>query len=422
MKTTEFITGFQKNDLNDWKQKLLKEIKLEEYAQAIQKDRNGIEIHPIYVNTEKKSLATYRNNDEWWITNPYFIQNKNEKEINQKILHDLNDGVSGIQLIILQENVDVQTLLKEIDTDAIMICVRVNEEYEVAISDFEKYFLEKKNTQQGNIHFDSSSIYHIFQNQLFINGVIYNNSGANTITELSSIVSQLNYALHKCSEKNILHEIQTISISIAVDTNYFEQISKLRALRALIESIQLAYSIEIPIYIHANTSKIYLTQRDYNNNLIRNTIAGMSAIIGGADSLCIIPHDFYVSESYHFSDVRLGKNQQLLFKEESNLASVLNAGDGGYFIENYTEKLIEAAYSLFQKNEANGGWNFIKDAILHSILTDRKTLIDFYKEKKKILIGVNKYPNSNEVIEVKPVELENWQGIQAINLELEISK
>jgi len=411
MESTHFNTSFSANNFEDWKKKLIKELKIEDYNQALRTDRNGIEIAPIYHQRTTALESTYRTLNDWAIVNQYDVDN-NEAAINQRILADLNDGVSGLRLNFIQAHADIPTLLKDIDLNAITTICSYHDER--IANELGSYF---KSVKLGHFHVDAPSIYHVTHDILHINGLAYNNAGANTVTELSSLLSQINEALHQHTD---ISTLKALSISIAVDTHFFEQISKLRALRILAQHVLKSYQLDIPVFIHSQTSQIYLTRRDVNNNLIRNTIAGMAGVLGGSDSIHILAHDLCLHEHISTADQRLAKNQQLLFKEESHLQDIINAADGSYFIDYYTQEIAHKAYAAFQKIEREEGWLAQLDTIKHRISLDQVQLIQSYVDKKNTLIGINKYPNTMEDIHDTWQPTMSWQGIQYVNLENEI--
>ena len=81
----------------------------------------------------------------------------------------------------------------------------------------------------------------------------------------------------------------------------------------------------------------------------------MIAAIGGANSITILPFD----EAYRLPDefsYRLSRNIQLILKEESMLNKVSDPSAGSYYIEQITQKMVDASWKLFLEIEKNGGF------------------------------------------------------------------
>src|SRR5690606_15300084 len=102
-------------------------------------------------------------------------------------------------------------------------------------------------------------------NAFTVNLELYQNAGAN-------MVQQLTYALAHATE--YLNHLETvlsdeekksfqITFNLAVGTNYFFEIAKIRALRALWPSLATAYRFNTECIIFANPSKRNKTLYDY---------------------------------------------------------------------------------------------------------------------------------------------------------------
>jgi methylmalonyl-CoA mutase len=207
----------------------------------------------------------------------------------------------------------------------------------------------------------------------------------------------LNEYLNVLQESNALNRVEKILICVAVDTHFFEQIAKLRALRILISSLIEHYDIAIPVHIQAITSDVYRTPIDPYSNLLRDTIAGMAGILGGCNSLIIHRFDANIRMPNEFSD-RLSRNQQLIFKEESHLQRIADVAHGAYFIESMTRQLAEQAWIAFQAIERVGGWLEAckKNIPQKTIHQQREELLARYKDGTKVLTGINKYQYTEE--------------------------
>ena len=109
-----------------------------------------------------------------------------------------------------------------------------------------------------------------------------------------------------------------------------------------------------PAFISAETAWRMMTRRDPWVNMLRATIAAFSAGIGGADAIAVLPFTAALGLPDRFAR-RIARNTQLLLMEESNLAKVADPAAGSGGIEDLTDKLCRAAWTLFQEIEAAGG-------------------------------------------------------------------
>jgi methylmalonyl-CoA mutase len=126
----------------------------------------------------------------------------------------------------------------------------------------------------------------------------------------------------------------------------------------------------------------------------------MSATIAGADSLTVTPYDKPFEEPTEFAE-RIARNTQIILKEEAYFDKVVDPAGGSYYIENLTQSIAEHAWSLFQEIEEAGGYI---EAFQKGIVQDKIKDIANKRNmnlalKKEALVGVNLYPNAEEVME-----------------------
>ena len=137
-----------------------------------------------------------------------------------------------------------------------------------------------------------------------------------TISELN----ELGVNCGKLSLENLTKAENQSTAYFELGTKFYENIAKLRALR-------LAFSTtEINVVIPASEDEFV------HNNLVRQTIAALSAIIGGAKHICILP--FNKKDSAQSQ--RLAKNILLLLKSESYMTEIQDASSGSWFLEKLT--------------------------------------------------------------------------------------
>jgi methylmalonyl-CoA mutase len=225
-----------------------------------------------------------------------------------------------------------------------------------------------------------------------IDASLFQNAGA-------TIVQQLAYALSHATEylNSITTLNQPIVFQVAVGSNYFFEIAKLRALRLLFDCIAKEFGHTSECHIAVSPTKRNKTIYDYNVNMLRTTSECMSAIFGGANTITNLPYDVLYHKDNEFGN-RISRNQLLILKKESHFDKVNNPADGSYYIENLTQQLAEKALVLFKDIETNGGFlkqlkeGTIKRKIQESADAEQKA----FDEGKEVLLGTNKYPNKND--------------------------
>ena len=145
-----------------------------------------------------------------------------------------------------------------------------------------------------------------------------------------------------------------IAFRLAADADEFVTLSKFRALRLAWARVEQACGL-MPRKAHVQAESAWrmMTARDPYVNIMRGTIAAFSAGLGGADSVCVLPHTLAVGLPDGLAR-RLARNGQLVLLRESNLGFVADpaAGAGGF--EALTQALVDKGWLLFQDDRGAG--------------------------------------------------------------------
>ena len=146
-----------------------------------------------------------------------------------------------------------------------------------------------------------------------------------------------------------------IAFRLAADADQFATLSKFRALRIAWSRVEEACGLEPrPMQVHAESAWRTMTARDPYVNVMRGAMAAFSAGLGGADSVCVLPHTLAVGLPDSLAR-RLARNAQLILLRESNLGFVADSAAGSGALETLTRALCDRAWTLFQAIEREGG-------------------------------------------------------------------
>ncbi|SOD63306.1 methylmalonyl-CoA mutase [Streptomyces zhaozhouensis] len=143
----------------------------------------------------------------------------------------------------------------------------------------------------------------------------------------------------------------------AVDADQFLGIAKLRAARWLwgrVAEVCGAGGEAGAQRQHAVTSRVMMARRDPWVNMLRTTVAGLAAGVGGADAVTVLPFDEGLGLSDPFAR-RIARNTSVILVEESHLGRVVDPAGGSWYVESLTRELAEAGWSWFREIEAAGG-------------------------------------------------------------------
>lgn len=395
---------FSSSSATAWKERLVKDLKGIGFDDLSVQDRNGNTIHPFYTAEDKNNIGQSVFTHKDWVICAQ-IEVDNEAAANQQALHELANGASGI-CFVLNKSVDLSSLLSGIEIAHIHTRFVLSEGALAFYTDWAQY-LSKQNCKplSATIIFDpiaaslqskdavaqSQSIWlRHCSDTLAVDARIFQNAGATSSYQLACTLAQVNEYLSWLDKNEQIKSIQHVDISIAVGTDFFEEIAKCRALRICLATLLAAYEIDATVQLHVETSDMYRSPFDAYSNLLRDTIAGMAAVLGGCNSLLIHPFDQFKQEASSLSN-RMSRNQQLIFKEEAYLSEIADAASGSFYLEQLTEQLADQAWIMFKAIEAKGGFIVDLKNVQTTIAAQAAELIQAYKEGKKILIGVNKY-------------------------------
>jgi methylmalonyl-CoA mutase len=239
-----------------------------------------------------------------------------------------------------------------------------------------------------------------------VNGHIFANAGATIVQEMAFTLSAGSEYLTRLTDKGLfIGEVAPkIKFNLAVGSNYFMEIAKIRAYRLLWAQIVNAYGLNDArngrMFIHAENASWNFTVYDPHVNLLRTTTSTMSAVLGGIDSFKVLPFDAPFESSTDFAE-RIARNQQLVLKEESYLDKIADPAAGSYYIENLTQMLVDEAWKLFLNIDEEGGFvSALKKGIIQNKINESARKRDLnIAMRREILLGTNQYPNFNEKIE-----------------------
>jgi methylmalonyl-CoA mutase len=190
----------------------------------------------------------------------------------------------------------------------------------------------------------------------------------------------------------------------AATAEQFPTIAKLRAARRLWARVTEVCGVGSgarPQSQHAVGSPTMLTVRDPYLNLLRGTLAGFGAGVGGADAVTVPPFDAAIGAAEPFSR-RIARNTQALLIEESHLARVIDPAGGSWYVESLTDELARAAWAFFQEIEGAGGALAALDS---GLVGERVAAVRGRRERdvatrRVPLTGVSEFPDLAE----RPVE------------------
>ena len=435
-----------------WKEKVVADLKGADFdRKLVWRTNEGFPVQPYYRQEDLNKLnyldtlpgefpyvrGTKTNNNDWLVRQNIIV--KDLEEANKKALEILMKGVTSLGFVFNECTevtvADLGVLLNNICLESVEVnfvakCCTCkiaeafaayvlagnwdpkNIEASVAYDPFGNYLLygRFKNgvdhvvTQAQNLVAKTTELpkYRV----LAVNGKNYGNAGASVVQELAFSLAQGAEYLSALTEAGTAVDdvAKNIKFNLSVSANYFMEIAKLRAARLLWAQIVKAYEPKCEcgckMKVHAETGSWNKTFYDPYVNMLRTQTETMSAALGGADSITVLPFNAIFEDPTTFSD-RIARNQQLLLKEESHFDKIVDPGAGSYYIEELTASITDEAWKLFLEIQEKGGFlAAAKEGFIQTKVKEMAAKRDLnVATRRENLLGVNQFPNFTERLE-----------------------
>ncbi len=434
-----------------WENRILKDLKGADYEKKlVWRTNEGLNIRPYFREEDLEKIDWLKvfpghfpfvrgNNptgNEWLIRQN--IKVKNIKEANEKALDILMKGVDSLGFELDPDKnyslEELENLLKNIRADIVELnfienkqCLELVQMIEELVLKYNRDFDKIKASvdydpiacfaRKGNWDKSEEEAFNMAHSMIKaaakmphlrtigVNGNIFTNSGATIVQEMACTLSMGSEYLKQLTNRGLLigEVAPRLKFNLAIGSNYFMEIAKLRAYRLLWAKIVNAYGLfdamNGRMFIHATNASWNLSLYDPYVNMLRTTTSTMSAVIGGVDSFTSLPFNAIFEEPTPFSE-RIARNQQLVIKEESYFDKVADPAGGSYYIEKLTESLLTAAWNLFLELDDDGGFIAgLKKGKIQQMIDESAAKRDMnIATRKEILLGINQFPNADEII------------------------
>jgi len=412
--------NFEEVSAKQWKQKIQADLKGADYNEKlVTKTLHSIDIKPFYSSEDVEETLKVSNPAYWNICEKIYVSSA--ESANKKALEKLQKGTEAIWFILPSKEIDCQPLLKDFPANVSIyfepefLDAGFIQQLDTILSEKDfKVFLQtdiignlaRSGNWFENLQADHSEFDQIlteasnFKSLVSIDLGLYQNAGANIPQQLAYSIAQATEYFNHIENLNFSEDKKAdfkFQFKVSIGSDYFFEISKIRALRWVFATVAKEFGFNETCYILAEPTKRTKTLYDYNVNLLRTTTESMSCILGGADTICNMPYDAIYHKNNEFGD-RIARNQLLIMKNESYMDKVGNIAEGTYYIETLTRQLAEKALDIFKDIEKGGG--FLKELKVGVIQKKIKESAAEEQEKFNkadlVLIGTNKFENPED--------------------------
>jgi methylmalonyl-CoA mutase len=145
-------------------------------------------------------------------------------------------------------------------------------------------------------------------------------------------------------------------LSVGVGTRSFVELAGLRSLRQVLAALLSRHGVDARIPVHA-TCGGRQSVSDPWTNVLRNTSSAWSAVLGGADVVEFVPHEWTDAGN------RLTVTAMVVLQKESRLDRVVDPAAGSGHLERLTDVLSAATWDVLGRIRAAGGYTAARSAI-----------------------------------------------------------
>lgn len=232
-----------------------------------------------------------------------------------------------------------------------------------------------------------------------ISGYHIREAGATAVQELAFTLADGFAYVEACLERGLDVDVFTPRLSFFFNShnNFFEEVCKYRAARRIwAKRLKNKYGAKkqesMRLRFHTQTAGCSLSAQEPENNIVRTTIQGLAAVLGGTQSLHTNSFDEALCLPTEKA-VKIALRTQQIIAHESGVADTVDPLAGSYYVEWLTNKMEEEAEKYFDKIEELGGVipaikaNFFQKEIANASYKYQQEL----ETKQRIFVGVNEF-------------------------------
>lgn len=257
-------------------------------------------------------------------------------------------------------------------------------------------------------------------NPISFAGYNYRESGCTADQEVAFVVANA----IACSEELIRRGLDVdsfasrLSFFLSAHSDFFEEIAKYRAARkvwyhVMKERFEAKNPRSLAFRFHVQTAGVALTAQQPLNNISRAAYHGLSAVLGGAQSVHIDGYDEALCTPTELSALTALRTSQIL-QSETRVTHTIDPLGGSYFVESLTDQLEQKVKALLDLIDDMGGIvRAVEAGWIHGKISDSA-----YEYQKGVesgtlpIVGVNCHRMKDEKLPIELFEVPETLKIQ----------
>lgn len=345
--SNKLFADFPATDKATWLTKVEKDLKGKALSELDWQLEEHIRLAPFYTAEDTNERAAFQAANAWQIGEDIVV--KDAVAANKQLLQALEQGVDAPRLI-LEQSCDWTSLLKGVHTEMIALHIQDKANNRAAFQDYAKggklvaayHQAEATISNQLKLHQALPQVRTL---------IITQDETTQTSTAIANLIRRATDVLEQALASGISGKAanEAMLFQVCIGKQYFVAIAMLRAIKLLWANVLKAYQVEDTTLPPLD---VYIAPSAYDEatytNMVRASTIGLSAVVGGASRLTILPANAAHEQANAFTS-RIARNVQHLLKMESYLDRVGDPAAGSYYIERLTDALAEEAWKQFQE-------------------------------------------------------------------------
>jgi len=238
-----------------------------------------------------------------------------------------------------------------------------------------------------------------------ISGYHMREAGCNAIQELAFTFSNAIEYIETCTARGMKVDdfAPRLSFFFCCTMEFFEEIAKFRAARRIYarimkERFRAKDPKSMHLRFHVQTSGESLTAQQVDNNIVRVTTEALAAVLGGCQSLHTNSRDEALALPSEES-VKVALRTQQIIASETGVIKTVDPTAGSFYIEHLTSRIEDEVNRYLKKIDRMGGAmiaverGFFQEEIRNNAYQLKKEI----DENKRVIVGVNKYQDAQDV-------------------------
>jgi methylmalonyl-CoA mutase N-terminal domain/subunit len=243
-------------------------------------------------------------------------------------------------------------------------------------------------------------------NTISISGYHIREAGATAVQELAFTLTNAIAYVQAAVDRGLDVDKfgSQLSFFFNAHNNFFEEIAKFRAARRLWARLmkeRFGAKLEetLKLRFHVQTGGSTLAAQQIDNNVVRVTLQALAAVLGGCQSLHTNSRDEALALPTEDA-VRLALRTQQIIAHESGVTDTIDPVGGSYYVESLTDEIENRVLEFIKKIDDLGGavraieQQFYQTQIAESAYKYQMAI----ERKEKIIVGVNEFVSSGEVM------------------------